>query len=1190
MKERDISRSPLFQVMLILRNTPEVPELQLEELSLSEGGYKNTASKFDFTFFITESTNGLQGTVEYATDLYNEATIGRMMDHFKNLLSSIIQNPLQKIADLSMLTKSEEQQLLVEFNNTAVDYPKGKTIVELFEEQAAKTPGSTAVVFEDEQLNYQQLNEKASQLAHYLKSKGVKEETLVPICIERSLEMIVGILGILKAGGAYVPIDPEYPQERISYMLEDTGANIIITSKESRSTLQALPGVEVLELDNDWSTVIGQLPTTNYQLSALNPNHLAYVIYTSGSTGKPKGVMIEHSSVVNLLKSIAEKVDFTSNSGFLSVTTFSFDICYLEFFMPLIHGGRLIVIPRVVAVDGFKLAEKIAYYRPTHMQATPSTWQLLLESKWENPEEIKILIGGEAVKEEIKQQLTNIGSVYNLYGPTETTIWSVMEKLEAFQKVLIGKPIANTNIKILDNHQNLVPIGVSGEICIGGDGLARGYLNRLDLSAEKFIKDSFSKEPGTKIYRTGDLGRWLHDGNIECLGRIDDQVKIRGYRIELGEIETLLLQTGLLKQAVVSAKESKQGNKRLVGYVVPVEEFHKENIIAYLKERLPEYMVPALWVTLERLPLTPNGKIDRKALPDPDVNELSGSEYVAPQNEIEEKLAAIWQELLGVEQVGIHDNFFELGGDSILTIQVVSQAKRSGYEMHPKDIFIHQTIGKLSKAIIQRSHLEVLGEQGILNGLSGLLPIQQRYLENDQADIDHFNQSVLLGIDKAISEHELNQVVEELVQRHDALRFKYYKKNGEWQQEYGSVKGVISIEDLRSAEGKYKSSITEHANKHQQSLNIEKGELIRVVLMQMPGTETHNRLLIVIHHLAIDGVSWRILLDDMELLLNDMKKGRKTDPGMKSSSYRQWFEVLEKYGKSERLLSQRSYWQQTVKNYDGLPVDMEYDGKVMVKDIALYSNKLGAEHTRLLLQKVPRVYHTTINDLLLCAMAKTVCGWTGKDKIIIGLEGHGRDDIGVRIDTDRTVGWLTSLYPVLLEVQANSEEGDWIKSIKEQLRKVPEMGLGYGVLKYLNKEQSMQGDRWDVIFNYLGQFDNVIKENGLLTDAEESTGFGRSKQQIVNEKFTINCHIKAGELIVNWNYSAKHYKDETIKNLVADYISNLVELINHCMEQHASGGVVYTPSDYGLGSNITYKELDRFLHKEEDNVDNIMSF
>jgi amino acid adenylation domain-containing protein len=553
-KERDLSRNPLFQVMLILQNAPDVQELRLQDVTLSIQEYEHTTTQFDITYNIIWTNDGLEITVEYATDLFNDSTIVRMMDHFRELLSSIIKNPQQKIGELQMLTNEEEHQLLVEFNDTKVDYPKDRTIVNLFEDQAAKTPGATAVIFEDEQLTYQQLNERANQLAHYLRSKGVEQETLVPICIERSLEMIVGILGVLKAGGAYVPVDPEYPEERISYMLEDTGASVIITSKESKSKLKTSQSIELIELDSDWFMLNGQLSSTNYQLSTPNPHHLTYVIYTSGSTGKPKGVMIENRSVINLIKSITDKVDFQSDSIFLAVTTFSFDISYLEFYMPLINGGRLIIASRDIATDGFKLAKCISQNYPTHMQATPATWQLLLDSDWTNKEAIKILIGGEAVKEEIKEQLTKKGIVFNLYGPTETTIWSTIKKLESNQKVLIGKPLSNTIIQIVNKKGDLVPVGVAGEICIGGIGVARGYFNLPDLTAEKFIKNRYSNNAGSRIYKTGDVGRWSADGNIECLGRIDDQVKIRGYRIELGEIETVLQQCEGVSQGVVLAR------------------------------------------------------------------------------------------------------------------------------------------------------------------------------------------------------------------------------------------------------------------------------------------------------------------------------------------------------------------------------------------------------------------------------------------------------------------------------------------------------------------------------------------------------------------------------------------------------------------------------------------------------------
>ncbi|MCW3113559.1 MAG: Non-ribosomal peptide synthetase component, partial [Segetibacter sp.] len=402
----------------------------------------------------------------------------------------------------------------------------------------------------------------------------------------------------------------------------------------------------------------------------------AYVIYTSGSTGKPKGVMIEHSSVINLVRSIIREVGFVPTSSFLSVTTYSFDICYLEFYMPLISGGKLIVIPREVSADGFMLAKSISHYSPSHMQATPSTWQLLLDAGWENEEDVRVLVGGEAVKEGLKNILTEIAEVYNLYGPTETTIWSSVKKLMGDEKVVIGKPLSNTRIYILQDQYGLQPTGIPGEICIAGAGLARGYLNRAELTAEKFIKNIFSKEVSARIYRTGDLGRWSADGNIEYLGRIDDQVKVRGYRIELGEIESVLLQSGLVNQVVVTAKEDKSGNRHLVGYVIAEGAFDKQAAARYLQGKLPEYMIPGQWISLESFPLTPNGKIDRKALPDPDGSALATNKYVAPTNEIQLTLVEIWKELLGVERVGIEDNFFELGGHSLLAMRMVAAIKK----------------------------------------------------------------------------------------------------------------------------------------------------------------------------------------------------------------------------------------------------------------------------------------------------------------------------------------------------------------------------------------------------------------------------------------------------------------------------------------------------------------------------------
>lgn len=563
-KERDISQNPLFQVMFVLQNIPTIPKIIFPELNSSWEMVKNDTAKFDISFYITETDDGLQGSVEYCTALYKDDTISRMINHYKNLLGAIVKFPHQKLGLLQLLSTEEEHEILVKFNETKRDYPDHKSVVLLFEEQVAKTPDALAVLFEEKHLSYLELNKRANQLANYLKIRGVKAQMLVPICVDRSFEMIVGILGILKTGAAFVPIDPKYPIERIYFMLSDSRAKIIVSTKASKRKLQNIEDIDIIEIDGQSSHINNQ-SVENLHI-VIPSQDLAYVIHTSGSTGMPKGVMIEHRAIVNLLKSMELLINFNCHSGFLSVTTFSFDICYLEFFLPLINGARLFIIPREIAIDGFRLARAINAYKPSHLQATPATWQILLDAGWENKEDIKILIGGEEVKEEIKNALTKIGDVYNLYGPTETTIWSVSKKLSIHEKVLIGKPIANTSIYILGKQLELVPVGVIGEICIGGAGLSRGYLNRPDLTNQKFIPNPFNNFPGAVIYKSGDLGRWLPDGSLECLGRIDDQVKIRGYRIELGEIESVLINSGLVNQAVVLVNKN---SDKIVGYFTP---------------------------------------------------------------------------------------------------------------------------------------------------------------------------------------------------------------------------------------------------------------------------------------------------------------------------------------------------------------------------------------------------------------------------------------------------------------------------------------------------------------------------------------------------------------------------------------------------------------------------------------------
>jgi amino acid adenylation domain-containing protein/non-ribosomal peptide synthase protein (TIGR01720 family) len=1185
-RERDLSRNSLCQAMFVLLNTPDVPELRLGDLVLSLSGYEKTTAQYDIIVRMTETGSGLTGTIQYCTALYNEETISRIVDNFKVLLRSVVSHPQNIVDGLPLLTDKEKNRLLIEFNNTAAPYPSDKTIIDLFKEQVAVRPHAAAVIFKDDVLTFKELDERSNQLARYLQARGLKPEMLVPICIERSVEMLVGIFGILKSGAAYVPIDPEYPMERITYMLDDTNAEILLGSSSIQSKLAGSQADTVIELDADWPA-ISCMPSDAVNIT-MKPGNLCYVIYTSGSTGKPKGVMVEHRGIVNLALNQAEALRLKPEMKTLQFASFGFDASCYEIFNTLLSGGTLVLSSKEDLTSAEKIKDIISTNGVELAVLPPSYQSIILDSLGT----LKTIVSaGEPLNEATARRIQDQGvRLINAYGPTENTVCVSLTDtpIRANGVIVIGKPIANVQVYILDKVGGLSPLGSTGEICVGGAQVARGYLNRMDLTTEKFIPNPFDENAKSLIYKTGDLGRWLPDGNIEYQGRLDEQVKIRGYRIELGEIENVLIQSRMVAQAVVVVREDKENHKTLVAYIVPDGEFDKAAIVAYLQRKLPEYMLPSRWITVESFKLTSSGKIDRKALPNPDEKVEQSSEYEAPQSELEQKLVEVWQDLLEVDQLGVQDNFFEMGGDSILTIQVVSRMRKSGYHLEVTDIFNHQTIVALSAFMTTQSAGVSKGEQGVLRGPGGLLPIQQWYFDKENDQVSHYNQSVLLLIEKSVTEIELKQVVQQLLIQHDALRFIYHKTDGTWQQEYQSETEIpVFTEDFRSQQADLLGLlISKGADKYQRRLDIEKGILLQVVLIQTPDSEAKNRLLIVVHHLVIDGVSWRILLEDLKNLLIGAINKQKVELGNKSSSYRQWHEALIKYGQSSSLMAQLPYWKKVVKSFKPLRVDYEYAAAVKAKETATVSVKLNQVHTKNLVQEVPRVYHTEINDMLLCALVKTICHWNNKDTIVIGMEGHGREHISNDIDLTKTVGWFTTLYPLLLQTNDTGALADLIKTVKEQLRVVPEKGLGYGVLRYINNEETLSKDTWDIQFNYLGQLDNVVRESKLLAVANELTGAGKSEEHEVSEKLSVNSHIREGELVLHWSYSTRHFNPATIKDLADQFIANLQLLISHCLDQSKSG-VVFTPSDYGLGSAISYEELDAFL---EDDSDNIMSF
>ena len=710
---RELNRNPIFQVMFTLQNSEEEFFLSLGDEIIKPLELTYPVAKFDLSFHASEEKERIKVSINYATDLFEIDTIERMAGHFKELVHAVTADPWQQIDACSILTSRERYQLLIQWNETAASFPKNQCVHQLIESAVEAYPHSIAVVYEQESLTYEKLNSQINRLAHYLRSLGVGPETLVAVCIPRSLEMVMGILAILKAGGAYVPLDPTYPPDRLHFILQETQAAVLLTRSSLKHLYIDYKG-KIVTFDDDGDAIRQHFASN--PISLASPANLAYVIYTSGSTGKPKGVQITHQGLVSFLFDMRKRIGITKEEILLSATSIIFDIFGLELYLPLMSGAKLVVAPQDSIRDGEALFHLIEQENVTMMQATSTTWHMLLESGWEAEKNFKILHGGEALSEKLKTSFQKMGVfVWNLYGPTETTIWSTAIDIsdcdpDSQRRSIIGRPIGNTQIYILDKNLNPLPIGVSGEIYIGGVGLARGYLNRFDQTAERFIPNPFiwqeclQDKQGLRIYQTGDLARYLSNGNIEFFGRADQQVKIRGFRIELEEIELALSQHDRVSQVVVIAKGNELNGKRLVAYLVlkqsPLPDLTNEELAGFLSLSLPPYMIPSYFMFLDKMPLTPNGKVDRMSLPTPNFTlEKLDPGYAAPRTLFEKQLVSIWSELLKVETVSINDNFFKLGGDSIISIQLVSKIRSKGFHLSVKDVFNNPTIASLASAL-----------------------------------------------------------------------------------------------------------------------------------------------------------------------------------------------------------------------------------------------------------------------------------------------------------------------------------------------------------------------------------------------------------------------------------------------------------------------------------------------------------
>lgn len=1166
--ERDTSQNPLFQVMFALQNvsapTMETPQVRSAGLTMTRIDADSVTSQFDLTLGLIDRETDLILWIEYSTYLFNRDRIERMAGHLRSLLAAVVENPTLRLSELPLLAETERRQLLTEWNQTTRAYSRDKCIHQLFEQQAANSPEAVALIFGHQSMSYEELNVRANRLANRLRELAVGPEVRVGLLAERSFDMMAGILAILKAGGAYVPIDPAFPAERMAFILSDANIPILVTQKR----LAERPGQHAARIVLLDEFSVGREQAHN-PVNAAYPDGNAVILYTSGSTGKPKGVVVQHRSLVNYVESAIASYELTAGDRVLQFASIGFDTSAEEIFCSLSCGASLVLRTEEMLDSTSHFLERCTELGITMLTLPTAYWRQLTasmsERDWALAGNVRLWIsGGESMLpqsvQEWQRRLGKRVRLINSYGPTEATIactgYEISEAEDEFARlsqVPIGRPLNNAEVYILDSYLQPVSVGVYGELCIGGAGLSRGYLNRPGPTAEKFIPNPFSVATGERLYRTGDVARFLSDGHLEYFGRLDQQVKIRGFRIEIGEIEAVLGRHPGLREGAVIAREI-GSEKRLVAYAVP----HvwpgpsTSELREFVKTHVPEYMAPSIFMLLDRLPLTSSGKVDRQALPAPDQSrpELA-TQIVEPRNEVEQTLAEIWASVLGLEKVGIYDSFFELGGDSILSIQVVSRASQRGFRLTPKQIFLNQTISELA-LVVERAG-ESKAEQGIVSGPVPLTPIQHLFFEQDFSDPHFYNQSALLQLQERLDPVALESATRQLIEHHDALRLRFTKNGAGWRQFNAGLEGGVpftSIDLSALPEHQPGRAIEEIAALLQKSLDLAQGPLLRIVLFEL-GAEHAQRLLLIFHHLVIDGVSWRIVVEDLQTALEQAQRGVPIALPRKTTSFKEWAGKLTQHARSAEMKEETRLWRSTQNcNLRPLPVDFPLGENTEASSTSILVELSKAE-TQALLRDVPAAFHTEINDVLLAALVEALSESTGSRTLLVDLEGHGREEIVPDVDLSRTVGWFTTIYPVLLDMSEAANMEEMLAAVKRQLRAVPNKGIGYGLSRYLNDdaEPFRSLPQAEVNFNYLGQFDQTVSQSGGFGPAPESTGSTRTAEGRRMHLLEINGGIADGELNLAWNYSQNLHRRSTIERMAQRYLESLRSIIEQAQPE-----------------------------------------
>ncbi|QMU70574.1 non-ribosomal peptide synthase/polyketide synthase [Streptacidiphilus sp. P02-A3a] len=1130
----------------------------------------------------------LSVNLDYDPAAFDAATVAGLGAGLRTLLAGMAAGLDRTPAELPLVEPERGRELLERFGGTVADAPR-RTLAEAFGRRAAATPDAPAVRCGSELLSYRELDQRANRLARLLVAAGAGPERFVALALPRTADLVVALLAVLKSGAGYLPVDPGYPADRIAFLFADVRPDAVVTGAGTADRLPRGPFTRILLDDPDCAARLAAASAADLgddeRSGPLLPEHPAYVIHTSGSTGRPKGVVVAQSSVLALTDWAAAEFGGRGLAHVLASTSLNFDVSVFEIFAPLLAGGCVELVRDLLA-----LAERAEPWRAGLLSAVPSALERLLAEDAVRVTADTVVLAGEGLPARTVRQVRAAipgCRVLNIYGPTEATVYATAfgcDPADPDRDPPIGRPVGGARAYVLDDRLRPVPVGVPGQLFLAGTGVARGYLGRPGLTASRFPADPYGP-PGRRMYRTGDLARWTADGDLVYLGRTDDQVKVRGFRIELGEVEAALAAHPRVSAAAARVVEH-DGHRRLVGYAVPRDGGLPDPAQwrAFLGRTLPDHLVPALVVPLERLPLGATGKLDRRALPDPVWAAPAGRGDRPPRTDAERTLAAIWSEVLGQPEVNADDNYFALGGDSILGIQIVSAARRAGLALTPRQLFTHQTVAELAAAATDSptaAPAAVAAEQGPVVGGVPLTPVQHWLFETVPGDPARFVQAVSFELVADADPALLGAALTAVLEQHDALRLRFAANDGDgdggssgdgrWRQ-HGTAPGGPAEPRVHELPGGAAAgpAVALAAESLAGSFDLAAGPLLRAALCRF-ADDRRPVLLLAAHHLVVDAVSWRLLLEDLDTGYRALRAGGRIDLGPKSTSFRAWAERLAAHTTGGGFDDELAHWHAVEDPAPLLPTDRAGANTAAAERTLTVG--LDAEETRRLLRDVPEAYRTRVNDVLLCALGRVLARWTGRDRVAVALEGHGREDhLFPDVDLARTVGWFTTMYPVVLEVPREADTGTALKAVKESLRAVPGGGLGYGALRYLRPAPDPELPGLPLVgFNYLGRQDWNGAPGGLLHAPHGPLTGGMDRSADRPHLLDVLGQVSAGRLELTWSYSGEVHRRETVARLAAETAAELRAIVRHCAEPGAGGR---TPSDFPL-ARLDQAAVDR---------------